>query len=98
MRILFAHRPEVVYRLGPNTRVDLVVAGHTHGGQVQIPFFGPPITLTSVPRHVAAGGLHDMNGRRIYVSRGVGWEHGHAPRVRFLCPPEATLLTLRSES
>lgn len=96
VRILFAHRPDVVYGLVANTRVDLVVSGHTHGGQVQLPFLGPPITLSNVPREVAAGGLHDMEGRRVYVSRGIGWEHGHAPRVRFLCPPEVSLLTLKS--
>lgn len=95
VRILLAHRPDVVMRLTPKTRVDLVVAGHTHGGQVQIPFFGPPITLSRVPRKIAAGGLHENDDRRIYVSRGIGWEHGHAPRVRFLCPPEVSVLTLR---
>ncbi len=94
VRILLAHRPDVIHELPGNTRVDLVVSGHTHGGQVQIPFFGPPITLSSVPRSVAAGGLHQLDGRRVYVSRGIGWEHGHAPRVRFLCPPEVTLLRL----
>lgn len=95
VRIVVAHRPDVIDALAPNTRVDLVVAGHTHGGQVNLPFFGPPITLSGVPRHVAAGGLHTLDGRRVYVSRGIGWEHGHAPRVRFLCAPEVTLLTLR---
>jgi len=50
--------------------------------------------LSSVPRAVAAGGLHDLEGRRVYVSRGIGWEHGWAPRVRFSCPPEVSLLTL----
>ena len=95
IRIVLAHRPDVALAMQPDSRVDLVVAGHTHGGQVQIPFFGPPITLSRVPRAVAAGGLHDLDGRRIYVSRGIGWEHGHAPRVRFLCPPEVTLLTLQ---
>lgn len=95
VRIVLAHRPDVIHELSENTRVDLVVAGHTHGGQVRLPFLGPPITLSSVPRHVAAGGLSDLGGRRIYVSRGIGWEHGCAPRVRFLCPPEVTILTLR---
>ena len=94
VRIVFAHRPDVLYALHRDTRVDLVVAGHTHGGQVQIPFYGPPITLSSVPRLVGAGGLHDVDGRRVYVSRGIGWEHGHAPRVRFLCPPEVSVLHL----
>ncbi|HTE06996.1 MAG TPA: metallophosphoesterase, partial [Planctomycetota bacterium] len=77
-------------------RVDLVVAGHTHGGQVRLPWIGPLITLTAVPRAVAGGGLHELNGTPLYVSRGVGHEQGDAPRVRFLCPPEISLLTLRT--
>jgi len=96
IRILMTHRPDGVLNLPDSvrSRTDLVVAGHTHGGQVVIPFFGPPITLSNVPRKIAAGGLHDMNGTMIYVSRGLGWEGGRAPRVRFLCPPEITLLTI----
>ena len=95
VRILLAHRPDAAVTLGRNSRVDLVVAGHTHGGQVQLPLIGPPVTKTGVPRRVAAGGLHTVDGRRIYVSRGIGVEHApYAPRVRFLCPPELTLLTL----
>ncbi len=98
VRIVVAHRPDVMYALPSGSRVDLVVAGHTHGGQVQIPGFGPPITLSEIPRHVAAGGLHELEDRRIYVSRGLGWEHGFAPRVRFLCVPEVSLLTLETAS
>ncbi len=94
IRILMSHLPDSMFLLSSQTRVDLVVAGHTHGGQVVLPLFGPRITFSQVPRHVAAGGLHDVNGRRIYVSRGVGVERGYAPRIRFLCPPEITLLTL----
>jgi predicted MPP superfamily phosphohydrolase len=63
---------------------------------VVIPGFGPPITLTSVPRAAAAGGLHVVNGRQLYVSRGIGLERGAAPRLRILCPPEVSLLTLRA--
>lgn len=95
LRLLLAHRPDVVLALEPLTRIDLVVAGHTHGGQVQLPLVGPPFVLSHVPRSVGAGGFHDLDGRRIYVSRGIGWEHGHAPRVRFLCPPEVSLLSIR---
>lgn len=94
IRILLAHRPDAVLELAEHSRIDLVIAGHTHGGQVVLPFFGPPITLSDVPRRVAAGGLHELDGNRIYVSRGVGCERGQAPPLRFLCPPEISLLTL----
>ena len=96
IRILFAHRPDAVLSLRESSRIDLVVAGHTHGGQVVIPFYGPPMTLSDVPRRMAAGGLHAIWGNAIYVSRGVGCERGQAPRIRFLCPPEISLLTLES--
>lgn len=95
LRLLVAHRPDVGLDLTRNTRIDLVVAGHTHGGQVRLPVIGPVMTLSEVPNDVAGGGLHDLgNGRRIYVSRGVGMERGQAPPMRFLCPPELSLLTL----
>ncbi len=91
---MLAHRPDVVTTLAPRSHVDLVVCGHTHGGQVQLPWIGPPFVLSSVPRAVGAGGLSELGGHKLYVSRGIGWEHGHAPRVRFRCPPEVSLLTL----
>jgi predicted MPP superfamily phosphohydrolase len=94
LRILVSHYPDVALALDSVPGIDLVVAGHTHGGQVQLPFFGPPITLSAVPRRVAAGGLHLLNERWIYVSRGVGCERGPAPRIRFLCPPEVSLLSI----
>jgi len=98
LRIVVAHLPDAVLELPPGGRVDLVVAGHTHGGQVRLPWIGPLITLSSVPREVAGGGLHELNGVPIYVSRGIGHEQGDAPRVRFNCPPEVSLLTLATEA
>lgn len=98
VRVVVTHRPDVALgladSLAPGPAIDLLIAGHTHGGQVTIPYFGPPITLSRVPRAVAAGGLHILDGTPVYVSRGVGCERAQAPRVRFLCPPEVTVLTL----
>lgn len=96
LRILLAHRPDVALGLRRGSRIDLVIAGHTHGGQIVVPGFGPLMTLSSVPRHIAGGGLHEINGNPIYVSRGVGWERGHAPRIRFFCPPEVSLVEVGS--
>jgi uncharacterized protein len=95
IRLLLAHRPDAAKWLAPNTRVDLVVAGHTHGGQLQLPLVGPLTTASDVPREVAAGGLHSLGERRIYVSRGIGVERGQAPRLRLGAPPEVSILTLR---
>ncbi len=95
IRLLLAHRPDAAKWLAPDTRVDLVVSGHTHGGQLQLPLLGPLTTASGVPREVAAGGLHSVGGRPIYVSRGIGVERGQAPRLRLGAPPEVSILTLR---
>jgi uncharacterized protein len=96
VRILLNHYPDAVLGLSRTSPIDLVVAGHTHGGQVQIPWIGPLVTFSRVPRHVAGGGLHRVDGHRIFVSRGAGHERGQAPRLRLFCPPEVSLITLRS--
>lgn len=89
-QVVFGHAPD--FSLG-DVQADLLVAGHTHGGQVQIPGFGPLITLTRIPRHQAAGGAHDIGGgRTLVVSRGIGMERGSAPRLRFFCAPQVVIV------
>ena len=97
LRLLLAHKPDWSLQLPPGGRIDLVVAGHTHGGQVQLPFVGPLITLSRIPRRMGGGGLFGLGGSPLYVSRGVGCERGDAPRLRFNCPPEISLLTLATD-
>ena len=92
--IAVSHYPDVVLTLERDSTIDLIVAGHTHGGQVSIPGVGPPITFSDVPVEVAAGGLHVVNGHPIYVSTGVGLERGQAPQLRFGVPPSVALLTI----
>ncbi len=72
---------------------DLILAGHTHGGQVCVPFVGALTTNCDLPRSMAKG-LHRWPGSEtwLHVSAGLG-THPTAP-IRFACPPEATLLTL----
>ena len=93
LRILLSHRPDAAFHV-PEGGADLVVAGHTHGGQVAIPFIGPPITMSNVPRAVAAGGLHEIDGTPIYLSNGVGMERATAPQVRFNSRPSIGIVTL----
>jgi predicted MPP superfamily phosphohydrolase len=91
--ILLHHSPDVVFSL-EGRRPDLLLAGHTHGGQVALPIAGAPLTLTRLgPRY--ASGLLEWEGIPMYVSRGIGVEGGLAPPIRFNCPPEIALLELR---
>lgn len=72
--------------------VNMVLAGHTHGGQVCMPFVGALATNCDLPRSMAKG-LHRLGAAAyLHVSAGLG-THPTAP-VRFACRPEATLLTL----
>lgn len=96
IRLLLCHRPGWVLALPETSHIDLTVAGHTHGGQVALPLLGPPLVLSQLPVAVCAGGLAEVEGQRLYVSRGVGMERLQAPRIRFGVRPEVTLLTLRS--
>ncbi len=73
----------------------LILAGHTHGGQLCVPFLGALVTNSDLPRRQAKGlSTHEHAGRRahLHVSAGLGTSP-FAP-VRFACRPEATLLTL----
>jgi uncharacterized protein len=70
---------------------DLIVAGHTHGGQVRLPVVGALVTNSHMPRALAMG-LVRMGHAYLHVSPGMGTSK-YAP-FRFLCRPEATLLEL----
>jgi uncharacterized protein len=84
--IVVGHGPD--YALG-TTDADLLTAGHTHGGQVVLPFYGPPMTLCHAPREWAKGCVKEIHpGTTLILSRGVGMERHFAPRMRFLCKPQ----------
>jgi predicted MPP superfamily phosphohydrolase len=100
-----AGRPEGDLSLGlthsPEPRVldrfagdgyDLVLAGHTHGGQLRLPGYGAIVTNCGIDRSRARGASRWGVHTRLHVSAGLGTSPW-AP-VRFACPPEATLLTL----
>jgi uncharacterized protein len=71
---------------------DLIVAGHTHGGQVCLPIVGALVTNCSMPRRLAKGVIR-MGDAMLHTSPGLGTSK-YAP-FRFCCRPEATLLDLR---
>ena len=73
---------------------DLVVAGHTHGGQVRLPVVGALVTNCSLPSRLARG-LSRLGPAYLHVSPGLGTSK-YAP-FRFLCRPEATMLELHAK-
>jgi predicted MPP superfamily phosphohydrolase len=89
--IVFGHSPN--YSLG-EIEADVLIAGHTHGGQFQLPGVGPLLTLSLVPRNWASGMTEISPDKYLIVSRGIGLERGDAPRMRFFCRPELVILDL----
>jgi predicted MPP superfamily phosphohydrolase len=89
-----SHHPDIIDLVDADgRRVDLLVCGHTHGGQIRLPFFGPIV----VPSHHEgryASGFHRVGRVLLYVSRGIG----AIPPVRILCRPEIATFTLRRRS
>ncbi|MFQ5421336.1 MAG: metallophosphoesterase, partial [Anaerolineae bacterium] len=95
-QVLLYHSPELMPQAAAHG-VDLYVCGHTHGGQVRLPFIGPLLTSSQLGRKYVMG-LYVDGRTHLYVSRGVGLEGLSAPRVRLLAPPEITLVTLQGKS
>lgn len=90
-RILMQHNPDLAEEFPPGYRVDLQISGHTHGGQVRIPF-GPALILPTKYGNKYREGLVQGPRHRVYITRGVGMSS--TLPVRFCCPPEATLIEL----
>ncbi len=91
-RLLVYHSPELMPEAAEHD-IDLYVCGHTHGGQVRLPIIGPIFTSSQLGRRFVMG-LYKLGRTTLYVSRGIGLEGLSAPRVRFLCLPEMTLITM----
>ena len=90
--ILMAHEPDFADTSAATGRFDLQVSGHSHGGQVVIPFYGAPILPYLGQKYPS--GLYQIGSMFQYTNRGVGMID---PYVRFNCPPEITIFTLLSE-
>jgi uncharacterized protein len=100
-RLLLAHSPDILVRVREDT-AHLILAGHTHGGQIRVPFLGALWLHCHEPLGIAMGYFgperlsailrRPMPDTRLYVSRGLG---GSSVRARFMCRPEIVLITLR---
>ena len=88
-KILLAHSPQIIDEA--RGKVNLILAGHTHGGQVNIPLIGPLFVPLPLEYREYVYGLYNESGTLMYVSRGIGCS---MLPMRFMCPPEVVLITL----
>lgn len=91
VRLLLVHHPDFAMMLPPG-RLDLVLAGHTHGGYVRLPFVGAPLTPSCFGQTLLAGPVK-VDETLVYVSRGLG-----GVRLRFNARPEIAVLRLVAEN
>ena len=87
LRLLLSHNPDAKRYFGAYAW-DLMLCGHTHGGQLILPLIGRPFAPVRDLAYVE--GLHPWQGRLIYTTRGIGNLHG----LRFNCRPEVSLLEI----
>ena len=88
-KIALMHEPDFA-DISARQEIDLQLSGHSHGGQVRVPFFGPLI-LPKYGEKYPMGFYRVGNFTRLYTTRGIGVL---PPGVRFNCPPEITFITL----
>ena len=90
-RVVLSHDPDVFAYWPAGVRLDLMVSGHTHGGQAYLPILGPPFVPSQFGFRYLRG-LFREGDRQLYVSRGVG---ASGVPFRWGCPPELTVVVLR---
>ena len=89
--ILLVHEPDFADTSAATGKFDLQISGHTHGGQIVIPLYGPPVLPESGRKYPS--GLYRVGNMFQYTNRGVGTD---TVSVRFNCPPEVTIFVLES--
>jgi len=93
--VFLYHYPDLIEDVA-YSGIDLYLAGHTHGGQVALPFYGALLTFSRFGKKYEAG--HYSVGETIlYVNRGIGMEGGNVPRIRFGARPEITVFDIRPQ-
>ncbi len=90
--IALAHTPDSALFMN-GMLADLTLTGHTHGGLLNIPGYGAVLSSAGLGRKYVSG-LHEINGVRVYISRGLARGTTLAP-FRFRCRPEIAVFTLR---
>jgi len=91
--IFLYHKPDLIEDL-KGVNVDLYLAGHTHGGQVALPFYGALLTLSKYGKKYESG-ERAVNGITLYVNRGIGTEGKVILSARFFARPEITVFDIK---
>jgi len=91
--IFLFHYPSIADELS-KADVDLFMCGHTHGGQVRLPFYGAIITRSLTGKKYESG-HYKVSKMDMNVNRGIGMVGGSAPKIRFMCKPEISVLDVR---
>ncbi|MBT3277860.1 MAG: hypothetical protein HN909_08785 [Phycisphaerales bacterium] len=92
--LMLYHHTRRAREIAASGHVDLLLAGHTHGGQLCLPVYGAVVTLSGEGKSLEAG-RYQLGDTTLYIHRGIGMEGGRAPRIRFLARPEIALIELR---
>ena len=90
--IVLYHHPDMIPDAA-DSGADLLCAGHTHGGQAALPWYGGLVKIDG-PGSPYERGLYRVRETWVYVNRGIGMEGGHSPCLRFLARPEVTVYEL----
>ena len=90
--VFLYHYSDLAESIG-DLNVDLYLSGHTHGGQVALPFYGAIVTLSKFGKKYEAG-MYKVGDTILYVNRGMGLERWPAPKVRFCARPEITVFDI----
>jgi hypothetical protein len=95
LTILLSHSPDILYsEYLKKKRFNILLTGHTHGGQIRVPFLGPMFTGTKyAKRRESYGAYKTPDGMFVNVSSGIGYS---LLPIRINCPPEVTLIELVS--
>lgn len=91
-KLMLTHNPDAS-ETKHKTKVNLYLAGHTHGGQVRIPFLDYSPVLPIQSRYLDKGFRKNKFNEDVFVSAGIGWS---ILPIRFYCPSEVPIITLRS--
>lgn len=93
--IFLCHTPDLIETL-KGVNVDLYLAGHTHGGQIALPYYGAIVTFSKYGKKYAAGKFK-VGNTILYVNKGIGTEGRFLIRMRFFCKPEITLFNITAK-